>query len=442
VSHHGRFHQRRFHRRLKYVFLLLLLPLMAATSGCNVLPQSAAQPAPEQRGGRPRNGDGPVAVQTATAKTGSVAGALTYTGTTQPTQQVSLKAQVSGEITAMLADVGDAIAQGELLAQLDGDLQTTDFNQAQAELSARRAQTAQAEVSIRDAQSAVVQAQATLDQARIDADRLQRLAAQGAISMQEAEAATLAVTNAQQGVTSAQAQVAAQQQAAVSAADQVDAQQAVLAQRQKQLSYADLRSPLTGVVLARQVDVGDFVESGATVVDIGNLSRIEVSVRVSELNIAALSLGQPAQVQLDAFPDEGFISGEIKQISPVADGASRLVPVQVSIPNLNRRIGSGLLARVQFSSGAAARVVVPDSALAVSAEENTVFVVEGEGEEATAIARSVRVGDRTSEQAEILSGLSPGETFVVESDRPLTAGQSVRLSILSEQSRPSSERRH
>ncbi|MFK8182242.1 MAG: efflux RND transporter periplasmic adaptor subunit [Phormidesmis sp.] len=425
---------------------------MTITSGCSLLPKTAP-PAPGRGQGRPDAG-GPVAVQTATAKSGSITGTLTYTGTTRPSQQVSLKAQVSGEVLALTVDVGDAIAQNDLLAQLDGALQTTDFNQAQAELSARRAQTAQAQVSIRDAEAAVIQAEATLTQAQIDADRLRQLVAKGAVTQQEAEAAGLAEINALQAVSAAQAQVDAQRQAVASAADQVNAQQAVLAQRQKQLSYTDLRSPLTGTVLSRQVDIGDFVESGDTVLELGDLSTIDVTVQVSELDIAKLRVGQSARVRLDAFPGQGFISGEIKQISPVADGVSRLVPVKVSIPNLDRNIGSGLLARVQFSSGisgAEAQVVVPESALgaAENAEdenaeegnaaerirkEGVVFVVAGEGEDAKAIARTVKIGDRASQQVEIISGLVPGETFVVESDRPLTSGQSIRLSILSETS--------
>ncbi|MGC1310278.1 MAG: efflux RND transporter periplasmic adaptor subunit [Phormidesmis sp.] len=406
---------------------------MAMVSGCSFPPPSEAQPA-GQRGGQPEADNGPVAVQTATAVAGSVAGLLTYTGTTRPTQQVSLRAQVSGEVIELLVDVGDAIARGDLLAQLDGDLQTTDLNQAQAELSARRAQTAQAQVAIRDAEAAVVQAQATFDQARVDAARLRQLANQGAISQQEAEAAALAATNAQQAIASAQAQLGAQRQAIASAADQVDAQQAVLAQNQKQLSYADLRSPLTGVVLSRQADIGDFVESGATVLELGDLSTLEVTVQVSELDIARLSVGQSAQVALDAFPDLGTITGQIEQISPVADSTSRLIPVQVSIPNLAGQIGSGLLARVQFSASQPDRVVVPASALAVGKEGNTIFVVEGAGDQAKAIARPVRLGDRSQDQVEIISGLTAGESFVAESDRPLTSGQAVRLSILSESS--------
>lgn len=230
---------------------------------------------------------------------------------------------------------------------------------------------------------------------------------------------------------SAQAQVAAQRQAATAAANRTDAQRAVLAQTQRQLSYADLRSPLTGFVLSRQVDVGDFVESGATLLELGDLSSLEVNVQVSELDIGRLSVGQPAQVTFDAFPGEGPTAGRIKQIAPVADATSRLVPVQVSVPNPNGRVGSGLLARVQFSPSQEARVIVPESALTLGNEGNTVFVIEGEGNQAKAVARSVKTGASSQDRVEILSGLSPGEAFVVQSDRPLTSRQAVRLSILS-----------
>ncbi|MGB7251122.1 MAG: efflux RND transporter periplasmic adaptor subunit, partial [Phormidesmis sp.] len=185
-------------------------------------------------------------------------------------------------------------------------------------------------------------------------------------------------------------------------------------------------------VLSRQVDIGDFVESGATLLELGDLGTLEVSVQVSELDIARLGIGQSAQVQLDAYPNEGTLVGQIMQIAPVADTTSRLIPVQVSLPNPDRRIGSGLLARVQFTPEQSAQVVVPADALAVGKAGDTVFVIEGEGEQAIAVARAVTVGARGQNQVEILSGLAPGEAFVAQSDRPLTSGQAVRLSILSD----------
>ena len=418
-----------------------LLPLLL-TTGCGLIPTSEAQPT-GRRGTSGGLGDGPVAVQTAIAQTGELNGLLTYTGTTRPAQQVALRSQVSGEIIQLSVDIGDQVNHGMLLAQLDGDLQTTSLNQAQAELAAREAQTVRAEVSIADAQASVVQAQATLDQANADAERLRSLANEGAISLQAAEAAELTALNAEQALRSAQAQVAAQRQAVAAAANQIDAQAAVVAQSQKQLSYADLRSPLTGVVLSRLVDLGDFVESGATLLELGDLSTLEVTVEVSELDIAQFSVGQAVRVALDAFPSEGSLPAQIKQIAPVADATSRLIPVQITLPNPNARIGSGLLARVTFAPDRLedqSQVVIPISALEVGEEDNTVFVVEEGNEGVEAIARTVRTGERNQDQVEILSGLDADDIFVVQSDRPLTSGQAVRLSILSESSAQPSNR--
>lgn len=257
--------------------------------------------------------------------------------------------------------------------------------------------------------------------------------------------------NAQQALQAARAEVAAQQQVAIAATERIDAQQAVVAQSQSQLSDTSLPAPLSGIVLTRPVEAGDFVESGATVLDLGDLSSLTIAVQVSELDLAQLRLGQPAQIQLDAFSQLGELSGRISQISPLADATSRLVPVEVTLPNPDGRIGSGLLARVRFAPDGRSQISVPASALEIggadegkrssgersssernsSERNNTVFVVTGE-DAPTAVARSVTVGKRTADQVEILAGLLPGEAVVVQSDRPLTDGETVRLSILSE----------
>ncbi len=409
--------------------LLVLPPLLL--SGCGLFTASKAQ-APG--GGDPpgRDDQGPVAVKTIRAETGSLSGQLAYTGTTRPAQQVALRTQLNGEVIDLSADAGDLIDQGSVLAQLDGNLQITDLGEAEAELAARRSEAAQAQVAISDAQAVAVNAQATLDQARLDASRLRGLADQGGISLQAAEASELAVVNAQQALQSAQAQVASRRQAAASAASRIEAQQAVVAQQQNQLSDTDVRSPISGVVLSRQVDIGSYVESGATLFELGDLGAIKVTVQVSELDLAQLSLDQPAQVTLDAFSGEGSILGRITQIAPLADATSRLLPVEVTIPNLNGQIGSGLLARVQFGANAEDRVVVPTSALEIGEDDAAVYVVEGEGDAAKAIARPVRIGEQDDDRVEILSGLAPDEAFIVQSDRLLTSGQAVRLSILSD----------
>ncbi len=429
---------RKKNRPYKTLSLLWLLPLL---SSCQILLPSEAQPAGGAGGGRPeRDSDGPVAVQTVRVKTGALASGLAYTGTSRPVQQVALRSQIDGEVVALSVESGDSARQGDLLVELDGDLQTIAVGEADAELAARRAELAEAAVSVTDAQAAVVQAKATFEQAKVDAQRLRQLAAQGGISQQEAEAAELLAVNAQQAVRSAAAQVEARRQAADAVESRVDAQQATVSQTQKQLSYAEVRSPLAGTVLSRQVDVGDYVESGTTLLELGDLSTLEVVVQVSDRDLAQIALGQRAQVAFDALPAAGETTGRITQITPAADLTSRLVPVVVTLPNPNNRVGSGLLARVRFLAAQGAQVIVPAGALGLGGDESTVFVVEGEGEQAAAVGRAVRVGDREGDRVEILSGLSADDALIVESDRPLTSGQAVRLSILSETLEESSEK--
>ncbi|MBX2864479.1 MAG: efflux RND transporter periplasmic adaptor subunit [Leptolyngbyaceae cyanobacterium MAG.088] len=405
--------------------LVLLMP------GCGLLTPSEAQtgrPGPSES----EESDQPIAVETARAQVGTLTDIVEYSGTTRPQQQVALRAQTPGEVVSVNVDVGDPVGPGQVLAQIDGGLLAARVNEAQAELSVRQSEVAEDEVAIADAQAAAIQAQATRDQAKIDADRLRTLANQGAISQQAAEAAELALINAEQAVKSAQAQIKAQQQVIAAAASRVSAQEALVGEARQQLAWVNLTSQLPATVLTRLVDPGDYVQVGATLLELGTLNTLKVAVQVSELDLAQLTLGQPAQLRLDAFPNLEPISGRITRISPVADVASRLVAVDVTMANPDSRIGSGLLARVRFQPPGDEHIVIPASALKTGPNENTLFVIEQNNEATTVTARTVTVGQERQRKVEILSGLEANEPFVVQSDQPLTDGQAVRLSILSD----------
>ncbi|MEM9806073.1 MAG: efflux RND transporter periplasmic adaptor subunit, partial [Cyanobacteria bacterium P01_D01_bin.56] len=189
--------------------------------------------------------------------------------------------------------------------------------------------------------------------------------------------------------------------------------------------------PQAVTVLTKLVEPGDYVQPGTPIFELGNLSSLIIGVQVSELDIGQLSLGQPATVSFDAFPDIEA-EGRITRISPVADTTSRLIPVEVTLSNPDQRIGSGKLARVQFSTTDNPTVVVPASALKTGSNDNTVFVIDKDETEPTVTARAVTIGQQNQGKIEILSGLEPNETFIVASDRPLATDQTVRLSILSE----------
>ena len=243
----------------------------------------------------------------------------------------------------------------------------------------------------------------------------------------------------------------------------MEAQRAAVAQAGERRSYALVASPINGVVLEKVSEPGNLVQPGGEILKLGDFNQVKVVVSVSELELSKIRVGQSVQVTLDAFGNQ-YSTGQVSRISPAADPTARQIPVEITIPNSNGRIGSGLLARVNFESTTISRVVVPETALKEEGEqgsrgarqqgskaarepmntgaeeqrsnpksaEGTVFVVTGEGDQAKVQARRVQVSDRANGKVEIISGLKPGERFVARSGKPLKDGAPVRLSALSE----------
>lgn len=404
-------------------------------TGCGTLPEVAADAQSRPLGAERRQNLTPVDV--AKANTGKLGSEPEYTGTTSPVRQVSLRSQVEGQVLALSVDVGDAVKRGQVLAQLDDDLLVTALRQAEAELATLRSEVARAQTLVSNARAQVERSRLELKQAQADSGRQTILLREGAIGAQQAEQAQTTAQTAAQALRAAEEQVRTEQQAVAAAKGRVIAQQAVVAQGRKRLSYAKLKSPITGVVLEQVTEAGNLVQPGGAVLKLGDFSQVEVVVQVSELELAKIRLGQLVKVRLDAFPNQTF-SGQVSRISPAADSTARLVPMEVIIPNSEGKIGSGLLARVSFEGRATQRVVVPQTAISQPKEQQnrqgTVFVVTGKegGTQAKVTARPVTLGERADGKVEILSGLRAGEQFVARSGKALKDGETVSLSILSE----------
>jgi HlyD family secretion protein len=419
---------------------LLIVSAAIGISGCIPLPkddsqaQTNPQPTPK-----------PTAVDGAIARVESLVDNIEYPGTTAPIREVSLRSQIEGRLVSLAVDVGDLVSQGQTIGRQDGALLNTSVLQAEAELAARQSEVATAVTQVSNARTQVVQARLRLQQAKTDAARFAQLANQGATSRQAAEQAQTSADTAEQALRSSEAQVRAQQNAVIAAQRRVEAQTAVLAQAKERLSYANLKSPTDGSVLAKVTEPGNLLQPGTEVIKLGDFSQIKAVIQVSELERAGLKIGQNATVKLDALPERIFL-GKISRISPAADPASRLIPIEVTVPNQNRQIGGGLSARVTFAQDLAQRVVVPQTALAAglrgqaqqrgeseNSRQGIVFAIIGQGKETKVTAKQVQLGAKADGKVEILSGLSPGEKFVARSGKPLKDGDLVALSVLSEQ---------
>jgi HlyD family secretion protein len=370
----------------------------------------------------------PPSVEVSTAKIQPLSPSVNYIGNTQAIRAVSLRSQVEGRLLKLNVEVGNRVTKGQAIAQLDNTLILTAISEANAQLAALQSEVTRLENEVKNAQVQVKQTEVELKQAQADAKRFKQLAQVGAVALQQAEISQTNADVAAQKVLSAQEQVRIREKAVITAQQRVKAQNATLAQVKERSSYSLLNSPITGLVLEKTTEPGNLVQPGGEIIKIGDFSQIKVVVPITELKLKEISIGQAVKVTLDAFAGQVF-EGRISQISPAAIAQTRQIPVEITIPNPESKIGSGLLARVELGKNKQT-VVIPENALQGD-NKDTIFVLAKNGEKPTVEERKIQTGDRANNLIEITTGLKEGDKFVLRSSRPLTTGETVRLSMLS-----------
>ncbi len=169
-----------------------------------------------------------------------------------------------------------------------------------------------------------------------------------------------------------------------------------------------LEAPMSGHVLLRNVTHGERIEANTTLIDIADLSRVWVLASVYEYELPFLRTGQPAEMTLSYLPGRS-IRGHVALVYPVLDAATRTVQVRLEFPNPDLKLKPEMYADVELRGDLGERLTVPESAVLATGTRDIVFVAKGEG---TFEPREVRLGLRTSDAAEVLDGLSEGETVV------------------------------
>jgi HlyD family secretion protein len=412
--------------RYDYRVILLTCGLMGSgvfISGCaNFLTKEADAQPPAQREAQPPS------VEVTTAKIQPLIQGVSYVGNTEAIREVSLRSQIEGRLLRLNADVGDRITRGQLIAQLDDILIQTAISEADAQLAALQSEVIRSQNEVKNAQVQVKQSEVELKQAQADAKRLKDLAQAGALPLQQAEVAQTNAQVAYQRLLASQEQVKIREESVIAAQQRVKAQNSSLAQIKERRSYTLLTAPITGIVVAKSTEPGNLVQPGGEIITVGDFSQVKVVVPLSELKLQEITLGQRVNVTLDAFGDQIF-EGKISQISPAANAQTRQIPIEVTIPNPEGKIGSGLLARVSLDEDRQS-IVIPETALQ-GENKDTIFVIKSQGDDTIVESRNVQLGDRSDNLIEILAGLNQGERFVWRSSGPLTDGEIVRLSVLS-----------
>jgi HlyD family secretion protein len=282
-----------------------------------------------------RKGGGDVTYRFATVERGSVKQTVNATGTLNAVKTVQVGTQVSGKVVEEYADFNDQVKKGQLLARIDPTLQ---------------------EQAVRDAEAQLARAQAQLIQARAEYNRNAELAREKFISASEFGTIEVNLSVAQAGVRSAQ----------------------VTLDRAKQnLAYTNIYAPIDGVVVERNVDVGQTVAASLSAPQLyliaQDLKQMQILANVDESDIGSIKAGQQVQFTVQAFPNRTFdgLVDEVRLQSKLADNVVSYTVV-VKVDNSNNQLLPGMTATVNFITGSANNVLtVPNAALRYrpSAEE-------------------------------------------------------------------------
>ncbi len=182
-------------------------------------------------------------------------------------------------------------------------------------------------------------------------------------------------------------------------------------------------SHLSGYVTKRNVTQGEKIDSGTTLLDIADLSRVWIIASVYEYELPFVKVGQAADMTLSYLPGRTY-RGKVALVYPVLEGATRTVQVRLEVPNPDMRLKPEMFADVELHSDLGEKLTVPESAVISTGTRSIVFVVQGEG---YFEPREVRLGLRLPDAVEVLDGLAEGESivtsgnFLIDSESKLKA---------------------
>ena len=186
-----------------------------------------------------------------------------------------------------------------------------------------------------------------------------------------------------------------------------------------------LRSPISGVVTARNYDVGDMYAMSSPIYTVQQISPVKLLVAVSEADYTKVSKGDKVKVIADALPGEEF-KGSVIRLYPIMDAASHTFNVEVQVANTSARLRPGMYARASLNMGDTNSIVIPDAAVVKQqgSGQKLVYVLN---DDSTVDARVVTLGRFFDDKYEVVTGLSEGEKVVVKGQSLLKSGDKVEV---------------
>jgi HlyD family secretion protein len=356
------------------------------------------------------------------AARGDIAVSVVATGVVEPiSNRIEIRSKASGIVEKVNVDVGDRVVPDQVLVELDRDQLLAQLREAEANLQAAKAD--------------VIAARAELDRSRILAEEYDVELARANHRRSEELFKDKLISKADFDTTKARLEAASNRQRAASAAigvteasiiqkeAHVSQIQAVVDRISEELKYTSIRSPIHGIVLSREVEIGSAVSSilsmgaGATnVMVLGDMDDVYVRGQVNESDIGRVRIGLPTRITVETFKDRTF-HGEVRKIVPMGVKRNNVTDfeVRVSVVNPEGLLLANMSANAEIILEEHRNVLtIPEGALIFEGDQNSYVEVPDSTGETGRRRIPVKVGISTGTRAEILSGLDEGAKIILQ----------------------------
>ncbi|HXY16333.1 MAG TPA: efflux RND transporter periplasmic adaptor subunit [Terriglobales bacterium] len=352
---------------------------------------------------------------------GDLAKSVVATGKVTPITKVEVKSKASGIVKKLYVEYGDMVKKGQLLAQLDKDEIQAQVEQSRAALQAAEANLSSSQA---DYQRATVDAEGPdVPLLKRQYDRAVEMAKDGVVSASALDDADRNYQMALNKQNVAKAQVTVLKAKIAQSQAELARDQANLKQLEEQLSYTDIVSPIDGIVLSRDVEVGDAVSSilvlgssATLVMTLGDTSEVYVKGKVDESDIGKVYLGQPARIKVESFKDKTF-NGKVTKISPMGVEKDNVTTfeVRVSINNPGGELKAEMTANAEIILEEHKNVLqIPEGAIIYDKDKNSSVDIPDPHAKDGMKKVAVNIGISNGAKTEVLSGLKEGEEVVLQ----------------------------
>src|SRR5947209_6128450 len=370
---------------------------------------------------------------------------LTATGYIIAAHKIEVASKVVGRVAWIGVNKGDRVKAGQVLVRLEDDEYRAQLRQQQGQFANLEAKLAELRNGSRPEEVAKAradrdEAQADLQNAKLTLDRTKQLAAEGVLSKQAADDAEAKYNSAAAKVASLSrtldlSVLGPRKEEIAQVEGQIEQARGALEYAQTQVDNTVIKAPVTGTILDRKVEKGEFVTNGFVgekgakgyLVTMADLNYLQVELDINQSDFPKLGPRQKGVVTTDAYPDRKY-QGAIEEVSPEADRAKATVQVKVRVLNPDDYLRPDMNATVSFYNEAKpgaqvqakANVIAPVAAI----QNGSVFVITPDN---IAHKRSVTTGGTTAQGVVVESGLIGGESVVLNPPADLKDGKKVQI---------------